>query len=89
VTPARPIRPGRLRRRLTIAFALVAALSAAALAAGSYLVVRENRFDDSVSRAVEQSRFNLELAGDVLGGAQDRAAASRSSCPRSSAVATS
>jgi signal transduction histidine kinase len=71
VTPARPIRPGRLRRRLTIAFALVAALSAAALAAGSYLVVRENRLDDSVNRAVEQSRFNLELADEVLGAADD------------------
>jgi signal transduction histidine kinase len=69
--PARPIRPGRLRRRLTIAFALVAALSAAALAAGSYLVVRENRLDDSVDRSVEQSRFNLELAGEVLGAADD------------------
>jgi signal transduction histidine kinase len=69
----RPIRPGRLRRRLTIAFALVAALSAAALAAGSYLVVRENRLDDSVGQAVEQSRFNLELADDVLSGFDDPA----------------
>ena len=69
----RPIRPGRLRRRLTIAFALVAALSAAALAAGSYLVVRESRLDDSVTRGVEQSRFNLELADDVLRAADDPA----------------
>jgi signal transduction histidine kinase len=75
VTERRPIRPGRLRRRLTIAFALVAALSAAILAAGSYLVVRENRLDDSVDRGVAQSRFNLELAGDVLGSRSDRAAA--------------
>jgi signal transduction histidine kinase len=74
VKAARPIRPGRLRRRLTIAFALVAALSAAALAAGSYLVVRENRLDDSVSRAVQQSRFNVELADEVLGAAQSRGA---------------
>jgi signal transduction histidine kinase len=70
----KPIRPGRLRRRLTIAFALVAALSAAALAAGSYLVVRESRLDDSVTRGVEQARFNLELADDVLRGFDDRAA---------------
>jgi signal transduction histidine kinase len=69
----RPIRPGRLRRRLMIAFALVAALSAAALAGGSYLVVRESRLDDSVERAVEQSRFNLELADEVLGGFDDPA----------------
>jgi signal transduction histidine kinase len=74
VTGERPIRPGRLRRRLTIAFALVAALSAAALAAGSYLVVRETRLDDSVTRSVEQARFNLELADDVLGSAADPAA---------------
>jgi signal transduction histidine kinase len=69
VNAERPVRPARLRRRLTIAFALVAAISAATLAAGSYLVVRDNRLDDSVSRAVEQSRFNLELAADVLGAA--------------------
>jgi two-component system sensor histidine kinase MtrB len=69
-----PIRTGRLRRRLTIAFALVAAAAAAALAAGSYLLVREARLDDSVDRAVEQSQFNLELADDVLGGADDPAA---------------
>lgn len=56
---------------------LVAALSAAALAAGSYLVVRENRLDDSVDRALEQSRFNLELADEVLAGSGGRAAAVR------------
>jgi two-component system sensor histidine kinase MtrB len=73
VNERRPIRAGRLRRRLTIAFALVAALSAAVLAAGSYLVVRESRLDDSVNRAVEQSRFNFELADDVLAGFDDPA----------------
>jgi len=65
--PERRVTPGRLRLRLTIAFILVAGLSAAALAAGSYLVVRENRLADSVERALDQSRFNLVLAGEVVG----------------------
>ncbi len=59
---------GRLRRRLTIAFALVAGLSALALAAGSYAVVRQARLDDAVERALAQARFNLDFASDVLGG---------------------
>ena len=33
--------PGRMRRRLAIAFALVGAVSSGLLAAGSYAVVRE------------------------------------------------
>ena len=72
-----PIKPGRLRRRLTIAFMLVAGLSGAALAAGSYLVARESRLDDSVARALDQSRFNLELASDVLSSKQSRTEAVR------------
>ena len=62
-----PVRPGRLRRRLTVAFMLVAGLSAAVLAASSYLIVREARLSDSVDRALEQGRFNLVLAGETLG----------------------
>jgi len=62
----RPIRPGRLRRRLTLAFALTAGIAAAALAAGSFLLVREARLSDSRDRAVEQTRFNLVLASEVL-----------------------
>lgn len=62
----RAIRPGRLRRRLTLAFTLAAGLSAAALAAGSYVVVREARLSDSVDRGVEQSTFNLVLANEIL-----------------------
>jgi signal transduction histidine kinase len=60
------IRPGSLRRRLTIAFLLVAGLSAAALAVASYGIVREARLSDSVDRSVEQSRFNLVLANETL-----------------------
>ena len=66
--------PGRLRRRLTIAFTLVAGVSALALAAGSYWIVRETRLDDSVEQALDQSRFNLELASSVLEGGTGRAA---------------
>jgi two-component system sensor histidine kinase MtrB len=60
------IRPGSLRRRLTIAFMLVAGLSAAALAVASYAIVREARLSDSVDRSLEQSRFNLVLANETL-----------------------
>jgi two-component system sensor histidine kinase MtrB len=62
-----PVRTGRLRRRLMLAFMLVAGLSAAILAVSSYLIVREARLSDSVDRALEQGRFNLVLAGDSLG----------------------
>jgi signal transduction histidine kinase len=62
----RPVQPGRLRRRLTLAFMLVAGISAAALAAGSYLVVRQTRLDDSLERSLDQARFNLVLAARVL-----------------------
>ncbi len=62
----RAIHPGRLRRRLVLAFALSAGVAAAALAAGSFLLVREARLDDSRDRALEQSRFNLVLASELL-----------------------
>jgi len=54
-----------MRRRLTVAFALVAAVTAVALAVGSYALVRETRLDDSTSRALDQARFNLVLAREV------------------------
>jgi signal transduction histidine kinase len=57
--------PGRLRRRLTVAFVLVAGLSAGALALGSFLLVREARLRDSLLRAARESRFNLALAADL------------------------
>jgi signal transduction histidine kinase len=61
-----PVRTGRLRRRLTVAFMLVAGLSAFILAASSYFLVREARLSDSLDRALEQGRFNLVLAGETL-----------------------
>jgi two-component system sensor histidine kinase MtrB len=53
--------PRRLRRRLTIAFILVAALAAGALAGGSYLLVRGARLQDSQDRAIEQTERTLRL----------------------------
>ncbi|MGH3036586.1 MAG: ATP-binding protein, partial [Gaiellaceae bacterium] len=41
-------------------------LAAAALAAGSFLLVRDARLDESVDRALDQSRFNLVLGSEVL-----------------------
>ncbi|MBW3592857.1 MAG: HAMP domain-containing histidine kinase, partial [Actinobacteria bacterium] len=74
---ARPLHPARLRRRLAIAFALVAGLTAGALAVSSYLLVRETRLRDSVDAAVQQTRFNLELAREVPpeGGSEELLAA--------------
>jgi signal transduction histidine kinase len=60
--PRRGVAPGRLRRRLTIAFVLVAGVSAGALAAGSFLLVRETRLRDSLDRARAEAEFDLRLA---------------------------
>jgi two-component system, OmpR family, sensor histidine kinase MtrB len=57
---------GRLRRRLTLAFALTAGIAAAALAAGSFFIVREARLNDSRDRALEQTRLNLVLGAEIL-----------------------
>jgi two-component system sensor histidine kinase MtrB len=63
-----PIGPGRLRRRLAIAFVLVGGLSAGALALGSYVVVRRARLDDSTQRALAESRLNAFIALRTLRG---------------------
>jgi two-component system, OmpR family, sensor histidine kinase MtrB len=75
--PVRVFAAGRMRRRLTVAFMLVAGLSAAALAAGSFVLVRESRMRDSVDRSLDQGRSNLLLAADVLGASPDPADVSR------------
>ena len=67
----RRIQPGRLRRRLTIAFVLAVGLSAASLAAGSYFVVRQNLLHDSVEAGLAQARQNLVLAPRYLHGGPD------------------
>jgi signal transduction histidine kinase len=51
-----------LRRRLTVALALAVGVSAAALAVGSYFVVRHNLLADSVNSSAQQARRNLRLA---------------------------
>jgi signal transduction histidine kinase len=61
----RQIHTGRLRRRLTIAFVLAVALSAGVLAAGSYFVVRDSRFRDSLNRAERQARLDLRLGRGI------------------------
>ncbi len=61
------ISSGGLRRRLTIAFTLAVGASAAALALGSYFVVRHNLLADSVDTAVSQSRRNIVIAPNYLG----------------------
>jgi two-component system, OmpR family, sensor histidine kinase MtrB len=58
----RRISPGRLRRRLTVAFVAMAGTSAGALAVGSFLLVRQARLDDSLARARNEARFDLLLS---------------------------
>lgn len=62
----RAISSGGLRRRLTIAFTLAVGVSAAALAAGSYFVVRHNLLQDSVDSGARQARLNLAVAPTYL-----------------------
>jgi signal transduction histidine kinase len=65
----RVVPAGRLRRRLAVTYAIVAAVSTGALALGTYLVVSSSRLDDSADSSIEQTRTNLVLAGTVLGKA--------------------
>ncbi len=58
--------PGRLRRRLTIAFVLVAGVSAGALALSSFLLVRQARLQDSLDRAESEARFRLVLTQEFV-----------------------
>ena len=51
-----------MRRRLTIAFMLAVGASAAALAAGSYFVVRHNLLADSVPEVGTRVRIHLPSA---------------------------
>jgi two-component system, OmpR family, sensor histidine kinase MtrB len=62
----RAVTSGGLRRRLTVAFTLAVGVSAAALAAGSYFVVRHNLLADSVDSGARQARRNLVIAPTYL-----------------------
>src|SRR5262249_2400065 len=68
-----PLRRGpvTLRRRLTVALALAVGLFGAALASGSYLLVRHNLLADSVDSGVAQTRRNLEIAPVYLNESTD------------------
>ena len=57
--------PGGLRRRLVIAFVLVAAVSAGALAVASYLLVRQARLQGSLSASEAQAKEDLNLAETI------------------------
>jgi two-component system sensor histidine kinase MtrB len=85
--PRRVAAPRRLRRRLTIAFVLVAAIAAGALAGGSFLLVREARLRDSKDRAVEQTERNLQALQDRRGLAQVKAGVALLTTPSSESVA--
>ncbi|MEU1607034.1 ATP-binding protein [Micromonospora matsumotoense] len=67
--------PGRLRRRLTVAFLLVAGVSAGTLAGGAYLMLRQARLDASVQRAAADARYQLVLAGQFTPLTEARRAA--------------
>jgi signal transduction histidine kinase len=62
----RAVPTGGLRRRLTIAFVLAVGVSTAALAAGSYFVVRHNLLADSVGSGERETRRNLAIAPTYL-----------------------
>ncbi len=63
------IRSGGLRRRLVVAFVLVATISAGALAVASYLLVREARLDGSLTTSAAEAREDLNLAATITGQA--------------------
>jgi two-component system sensor histidine kinase MtrB len=54
-----------MRRRLVIAFVLVAAVSAGILAVASYLLVRQARLQGSLTASAAQAREDLNLAATI------------------------
>ena len=59
------IRRGGLRRRLVVAFVLVAAISAGALAVASFLLVRQARLQGSLAASAVEARQDLRLAASI------------------------
>ncbi|WFE98993.1 HAMP domain-containing sensor histidine kinase [Micromonospora sp. WMMD964] len=70
----RAVPPGRLRRRLTIAFVLVAGVSAGLLAGGTGLLLRQSWWDASLREAAADARYQLVLAGQFLPLTEQRSA---------------
>ena len=62
---ARRPRPGGLRRRLVVAFVLVAAISAGALAIASFVLVRQARLQGSLDASAVEARADLRLAARI------------------------
>lgn len=62
MSTARPIPPVRFRRRLTVAFVLIAAISAGVIAIVSFALVRADRFRLLHERAVSSAALALSLA---------------------------
>ncbi|MGC4749846.1 ATP-binding protein [Micromonospora sp. DT201] len=62
----RTVTTGRLRRRLTIAFVLVAGVSAGLLAGGTGLLLQRSWWDASLHEAAADARYQLVLAGQFL-----------------------
>jgi signal transduction histidine kinase len=60
--PRRHVAPGKLRRRLTVAFVLVAGIASGVLAVGSFVLVRSSRLNDSLRRARDVVETDLRLA---------------------------
>src|SRR5215467_8907359 len=56
------MRRGGFRRRLTIAFVLVAAVSSGSLAVGSFLLVRQARLSDLLHAKASEVTADLKLA---------------------------
>jgi signal transduction histidine kinase len=63
LTVSQRIRPGRFRWRLVVAFVVTAALAAGIVAAGSYLLVRNDRLNAFQDRAEVTAGLALSIAG--------------------------
>jgi signal transduction histidine kinase len=63
LTAPQRIRPGRFRWRLVVAFVVTAALAAGVVAAGSYLLVRNDRLNAFQDRAEVTAGLALSVAG--------------------------
>jgi signal transduction histidine kinase len=61
-----PIRPGRFRWRLTIAFVLTAGVAAGVLATTSFLIVRNERREAVETRSLRESRLAADLIDNTL-----------------------
>lgn len=59
MTVERPVQTGQFRRRLTVAFVLVAGVAAGTVGLGAYLLVHDIRFDDFVERSLRDAEANF------------------------------